>query len=606
MCARCEKRSAKPGRTTTLALAFYAATAIPITGPEVPTGVGGGVADQGFPSLIGSANAAEAKKTQEGDTDKWTCPMHPHYIADEFGSCPICGMDLVKLETGDVGSGPAATEQRSIVTISPEVMQNIGVRLGRSEQVSFGRSIRSYGLVEENERAVSEISARVEGWVEQLKITAVGDEVKSGQPLFKLYAPQLLISQRDYLLSLEDPQMARGGIRQLKSYGVQDRVLDELKETRESLELVPFYAERSGTISVLNLKEGGYVDRGMLLARIQDYSSVWLIVGVAEKDLSFISKGMQANVVFPNLPGRETEAKVDYIYPTVDRQTRTGRVRLVISNKDGVIRPGSYADVTFDVGVLDRIAVPSEAVLKNGQGRYVVVSLGEGRFEPRRVRIGLTSKGWAEVLSGVDGGEDIVVSGQFLIDSESALRESFHKLQKLQLPLSLLKLTKNEFAMVDHLVDAALYLHEALVDGYDLDPEFLEPAISIRDFLWPRYGQTQLGFILDDAVQALRDAQKARTESEVQRSLRALVQTLRPWVIDGATAHYQSKDVVMFEDALGRAWLQLGERAFNPYGREDAEPVAYPEVETDEQERETEVTNVDAAPQPGGEKKHVH
>ena len=542
-------------------------------------------------TLAGQAHAAEANVTDAADTVKWTCPMHPHYIAAEFGACPICGMDLVKLETGASGTGPLGAERRPIVTIAPEVMQNIGVRLGRAETVSFGRSIRSFGLVEENERLVSDISARVEGWAEQLSVTAVGDEVKQGQLLFKVYSPRLLVSQKDYILYLDQPGRARAGLRQLKSYGVQDRVIEELEKTREPMDLVPFFAEQTGTVAELNLKEGGYLDRGMLLARIQDYRSVWLIVGVAEKDLGFISNETAARVTFPSLPDREINATVDYIYPTVDPETRTGRVRLVIDNKDGLVRPGSYADVTFDVGTKERIAVPSEAVLKNADGRHIVVSLGEGRFEPRKVRTGLISDGWTEVLAGLDGGEDIVVSGQFLIDSESALRESFRKLERLQLPLSLLAPTESEFAMIDHMVDAALYIHEALVDGYDLEPNFLDAAISIRDLLWPRYGRTQLGFVLDDAVAAIKQAQQARTTTEVSDALGRLVDALKPWIMEGAPGHYQGKQVVMFSDALDRHWLQIGARPFNPFGSEPAEAVPYPA----EPASPTETTGVDAA-----------
>ena len=213
---------------------------------------------------------------------------------------------------------------------------------------------------------------------------------------------------------------------------------------------VPFYAARSGVISELNIRQGSHVQRGTLMARVQDYSSVWLMVGVAEKDLGFISRDTPATVSFPNLPDHKVEARVDYVYPTVDEKTRTGRVRLVVENPDGRIRPGSYADVTFELGAEMRVAVPSEAVLRSGDGSHVAwrraVSLGE-------------------VARGVEPGEEIVVSGQFLLDSGSALREAFRKLERATLAPSLLDLDKNETEMMDRLVDGALYLHEALVDG---------------------------------------------------------------------------------------------------------------------------------------------
>lgn len=148
-------------------------------------------------ALIPKAHAASSN--DEAAPVKWTCPMHPHYIADEFGTCPICGMDLVKLETGNDPMNEASAENRTVVTVAPEVMQNMGVRLAKAEQSQFGRSIRSFGIVTENERRQLEITSRVEGWIEELKVTAVGDEVKKGDLLFKLYSPQLIVSQNNYL-----------------------------------------------------------------------------------------------------------------------------------------------------------------------------------------------------------------------------------------------------------------------------------------------------------------------------------------------------------------------------------------------------------------------
>jgi Cu(I)/Ag(I) efflux system membrane fusion protein len=505
--------------------------------------------------------------------------MHPHYIADEFGTCPICGMDLVKLETGADPMNNASAESRTVVTVAPEVMQNMGVRLAKAEDSQFGRAIRSFGIVTENERQQLEITSRVEGWIEDLKITAVGDQVKEGDLLFRLYSPQLVISQNDYIKP-GTSDLAGRGLAQLRALGVQDKTIEQMKGLKQPMEFVPFYADRDGTVSELNLRQGAYVQRGMMMAKIQSYATVWLIVGVAEKDLGFISAETSAKVSFPSLPGREVTAKVDYVYPTVDTKTRTGQVRLVIDNPDGLIRPGSYADVSFEVGVEQRVAVPSESILKSGEGRYVVVSLGQGRFEPRAIEAGLVSGPWTEVKSGVKAGEDIVVSGQFLLDSESALRESFRKLERLQLPLSLVKLDDNQFAMIDHMVDAALYLHEALIDGYDPDPKFLDPAISIRDLMWPRFKDTKLAFVLEDAASALREAQKARAISETETALAKLVTALRPWLMDGAPDHYREKKVALFKEQDGkRLWLQKEGKPLNPYGSGAGEQIPWPETE---------------------------
>lgn len=526
-----------------------------------------------------SAHATEAKASTaptEGKVTKWTCPMHPHYIADAFGPCPICGMDLVKLETGGSGPDPETAETRTVVTIAPELVQNMGVRLGKVERIRFGRRVRSFGLVHANERLQTEVTARFEGWIEKLHVTAVGDRVERGTKLFEVYSPRLVTSQSDYFLSRGTRGLPSRGLSQLRSLGVQEATIRQIQKRKEPMQIVPFYAEQSGTIATLNLKQGSYVKRGMLLALIQDYSSVWLRASVAEKDLGFISPKTPAVVTFPSLADRKVKARVDYIYPTVDTRTRTGQIRLVIENADGLIRPGSYADVDFEVDAREKVALPSEAILRSGEGSYVVLSLGQGRFEPRIIQTGLVSGRWTQVNEGVVVGENVVVSGQFLIDSESALRESFRKLQRLQLPLSLLKLTKNQFAMIDHFVDAALYLHEALVDGYDVNPKFLDSAISVRDLMWPKFKNTKLAFVLNDAVKALKAAQTARTSSEIQAALAQLTAALRAWIAEGAPDHYNARKVLLFADkASGRIWFQLAGRPVNPYGRGAADRIEY-------------------------------
>lgn len=586
MCARCKRKTFR--QLSALALA----PGLLIAQPQLPdmshSKLFSGLAKPVI-SWIGpeAALAAEAKTSTSitKDSTKWTCPMHPHYIADEFGSCPICGMDLVKLETGGQGFNAEVEETRSAITVDPEVIQNIGVRLGKVENANFGRSVRSYGIVRENERLQTEITARVEGWVEKLHVTAVGDEVEAGTTLFELYSPQLVVSQNDYLKAGSDKLFKERGFAQLRALGVQPRTIELIKKQKEPLQLVPFYAERDGVVSRLELKQGSYTKRGMILAMIQDYSSVWLHANVAEKDLGFISKETSATVTFPNLSGRTVKGKVDYIYPTVDTKTRTGQVRLVIDNADGKIRPGAYADISFDVGVENRTAVPTEAVLQNGQGKYVVVSLGEGRFESRLVETGLVSNRWTEITNGVQPGDNIVVSGQFLIDSESALRESFRKLEQLQLPTSLLNLTKSQFAMIDHFVDAAIYIHEALVDGYDVENSYLDPAISVRDLMWPRFKNTKLSFVLNDATEALRNAKLAESESELQSALAQLTGVLRQWILEGAPRHYKSKQVALFTDIdSGQTWIQLEGKPINPYSRGEAELVPWP-VSNSEQKR---------------------
>lgn len=508
---------------------------------------------------------------------KWTCPMHPHYIADQPGSCPICGMDLVKQSTETKKS--SAENEQPVITIPAHTIQNMGVRTEKAAMARFGRDIRSFGIVKENERLRTEISARVEGWVEALNITAIGDEVKKGQQLFELFSPELIVSQRDYLTALRQGGQSRINItKRLTSFGVQQQALTLLEKNREVMQRLPFYAEQDGTVTLINITEGSYVKRGMTIARIQDFSTIWVIVNVSESDLPFIGQETMATVYFPNLPGRELKAQVDYIYPMVDAKTRTGQVRLILDNKNGELRPGAYADIVFHAEEERRLSIPAEAVLRDKTGDRVIISLGEGNFTSRQIDLGMISGGKAEVKYGLREGDEIVVSAQFLIDSESALRESLRKLGERQKPLNQIKPDQTHLAMIDHIIDASLYLHEALTKNEAIQPTQLDPALSLRAHLMPRYESTKLGPILEQSESALRAARNARTSKEMQDALGKLNETVKPWIMEGAPAHYRAKKLKLFMDhPTGKIWLQLGESPQNPYGKGHAMPVAWPE-----------------------------
>ena len=291
-------------------------------------------------------------------SEQYTCPMHPHYIADEPGNCPICGMTLVPLVNdgeGGTDKEESSSDQknsphaRQAIKIPPETIQNIGVRTEPAEIAHFGKNIRSFGLVSENMRLTHAITGRVAGWVEQLSITAVGDEVSKGDIIFTLYSPDLISAQQDYLaaLSTNNKGRIRSSAQRLVSMGVGEKVLASLKQKREKLEKVPFYSSSQGVVSQLMISEGSYIKPGSSIATVQSYQSVWVNVSVAEKDLQFIQKDTKASVTFPNLGNTELIAHVDYIYPTIEESSRTGKVRLVLDNDEGLLKPGAYADIIF-------------------------------------------------------------------------------------------------------------------------------------------------------------------------------------------------------------------------------------------------------------------
>ena len=530
------------------------------------------------------AQSPEAGSSEDGE-QRYTCPMHPHYISDDPGSCPICGMDLVPMEGGGADAHEGASAgARPAVTISPAMLQTVGVRTAEVERAEFGGRIEAFAQIAANERLQSAVSTRTPGWIERLYVRAVGDEVSTGDLLFELYSPDLVAAQMDYFSArASSARRAEASLRRLEALGMGPIAVARMRERGQPLRIVPVFAERDGVVSELNIAEGDYLPVGADLLTLQDYSTVWVIAEAPQSDLVHLAEGQSADVRLAR-GGAAVSGEVDYIYPTFDARTRTGRVRVVVPNPSGALRPGAFASVTFAGDSERRLAVPTEAVLYSEDGARVVVALGGGRFEPRAIETGLSEDGFTEVRRGLSEGETIVASGQFLIDSESRLRESFARMQGGDAPMSALELSEAEFAMVDHVVDAALYVHEALRDGYEVQPSFFQPAIDAAGLIAGRY-PGRLGSIMEESVTTLQDLTEAGTASDLQGGLDALVETIRPWLMS-RPQRYEALGLSIYE-ADGRAWLEAGTaRPFNPYGDDDAIRVTWPEAAPEHEQAE--------------------
>jgi len=392
----------------------------------------------------GQSSQTSPQNTQM-ETASYTCPMHPHYISDDpNGTCPICGMDLVPVK--------GAPSQDSAVSVSPEMIQTMGIRTALVGTSDFTQSLRAYGTVEPNTRLESMAASRLEGWINGLTVRAEGDIVRRGQRLYSIYTPDLIAAQKDYLASLQ--------IGNERRIGMQESLIERLTETREVIERVPVYAESAGVVTELMVRDGDYLKPGDPVVKLQAYDKVWVIASVPESD-------------------------------PIDTKTRTARVRISVDNSAGSLRPGAYADIVFDADPAEtpdtQLSVPSQAVLRDSHGAHVILALGDGRFESRDITIGASVRGRIEVLSGLSAGDRIVASGQFMLDSESNLREGFSKLSAPAVnfdsstPLSELPIDATTLSQIDHMVDTALYFHEALIDGYAIDPYFLDPALTLID-----------------------------------------------------------------------------------------------------------------------------
>ncbi|MCR9095711.1 MAG: efflux RND transporter periplasmic adaptor subunit [bacterium] len=370
----------------------------------------------------------------------WKAPMDPSYVRESPGKSPM-GMDLVPECPGVANAAPEGA-----VIIDSATMQNIGVRTAPVERRDLAREVRAVGRVAYDERRVAHVHTKVQGWIENLFVDFVGQEVKRGQPLLEIYSPELVATQEELLLaaryreSTEDSPFedVRGGgaslfeatKRRLALWDIADRDVKRLLETGEVKRTLTLYAPASGYITRLGVRSGMEVQPNSNLYTIADLSRVWVLADVYEFELPWLELGQMAHVELSYLPGVPMQGELTYIAPFLDPKTRTAEVRLELDNADGKLKPEMFGNaVIAGAPRPGALAIPTDAVIRSGTRTVAIVALGDGQFAPRDIQLGLDSgDGWLEVLSGLDEGEDVVVSSQFLIDSESNLQEAVQKL----------------------------------------------------------------------------------------------------------------------------------------------------------------------------------
>lgn len=355
---------------------------------------------------------------------QYTCPMHPHYIADEFGSCPICGMDLVEKHTDDAPSNEAG---RASVSIDGALVQTLGIQTELVQYETLARHIRGYGVVAPDESRSFNIASRISGWIDTLPVSSVGHRVAKGDLLYTLYSPDLISAQRDYIAALAVGNQSRinATANRLKQLGVAASVLKSLQKSKKPMDHVPFYAPANGTASAISIEKGSYVQAGSTLMRFEDYDSMWVIASVNEQDLPWLEVGGKVHITLPHMGGIERDGTIDYIYPTLDAKTKKASLRIVLPNKRGKLHNNAYVDVAFEADPWQRLSVASDAILRHSDGDYVVVAVGGGKFKPKKVLTGFYAQGRVSIEEGLFPGESVVVNGQFLLDSESAMRDAF-------------------------------------------------------------------------------------------------------------------------------------------------------------------------------------
>ncbi|MBL8762171.1 MAG: efflux RND transporter periplasmic adaptor subunit [Phycisphaerae bacterium] len=398
-----------------------------------------------------SAPNPSGRGAVQGAKQLWTCGMHPQVIQDRPGECPICHMKLTPLAGGDAAGDThgGAGASSGAVSIDPTVVQNMGVRTVLATRGTLARRVRAMATIAEPESARTDINLRVSGWIQELYADTDGMAVRKGEPLFDLHSPDLrqateeLIAARRALGSIApglpgDPDasdsagasLVAAAEARLHALGLSPEQVSQLGAMNHAPATVSIVSPVDGVVAgKTDVYTGSSVMAGQLVLRLADRSIMWAEARVPEGSLRHIKLGQRAGVRVDAVDGEPILGEVVFIHPNLDDMTRTALVRVSVPNPAGLLRVGMFARAEFDAGSGEPVVIlPREAIIDTGESRIVFVSRGKGRFEPRRVEIGASGDGGLiEVLSGVAPGEAVVSSGQFLIDSESRLREAIAK-----------------------------------------------------------------------------------------------------------------------------------------------------------------------------------
>ncbi|MEM8962604.1 MAG: efflux RND transporter periplasmic adaptor subunit [Acidobacteriota bacterium] len=410
----------------------------------------------------------------------YTCPMHPEVLANEPGACPICHMPLVPVEDGGgdmtvmahdhaghdhhghdhaghghdhhangsadglaTAAGPTAGPA---VRIDPSLAQTMNLRTAPATLRTIGRRARTVGYLEYDQERMASVTTKVRGFIEDVRVSAVGEPVRRGDPLFEIYAPELVQTQEELLSAIDYARRleATGGDAHRRALRLVDAArtrlgywdvdvasIAALEERGEVTRTLTVRAPSSGVImQMVPGLEGMAVEPGMAVLHLADLSSLWLSAKIYEDQVSWIGPGTGAEVLFDALPGESFRGRVRFLDPEVSPDTRTLGVKLAVPNRDGRLRAGMYATVLFAPPPSEQtVAIPAQAVLRTGVRDLVIVELGDGRYAPREIRLGRQADGWVAIRDGLEVGESVVTSAQFLIDSESNLRAAIERLR---------------------------------------------------------------------------------------------------------------------------------------------------------------------------------
>jgi Cu(I)/Ag(I) efflux system membrane fusion protein/cobalt-zinc-cadmium efflux system membrane fusion protein len=379
------------------------------------------------PLKKGSAGSSKTKKQGKRKIKHWVAPMDPDFIRDKPGKSPM-GMDLVPVyEDGEGGS-------EGTITVDPVMVQNMGVRVAHAKKGSLSRRVRTIGEVVVAEDLVSVVNLKYSGWIERLYVDQTGVKVRRGQALFSVYSPELVSAQEEYLLAVraggKDTPLVRSAKARLSFWDLGESTIKRIEQRGKAVRTLTITAPRSGYVLHKNIVQGAKANAGQDLFRIGRLDAIWVHAQVYEFDAPWIRVGQKATMELSFERGRQYSGKVSYIYPTLNEKTRTLTVRLEFVNPSLQLKPGMFTTVWIETRQRsDVLTIPTEAIIHSGERNIVFTTTEVGKYVPRQVITGLSGDGHiTEIKSGIKEGEVVVVSGQFLLDSESQLQEALQKL----------------------------------------------------------------------------------------------------------------------------------------------------------------------------------
>jgi len=396
----------------------------------------------GWNPFSGSSGTPSDTAAAEAADVLYTCGMHPDVLRHEPGPCPICGMKLVKKEPDDSQSDDGG------VRVAPGFLQNFAVRTAEVERGDLPITIRTVGVLAHNEERLVSVNTKFGGWIERAFVNNVGETVETGDLLFEIYSPELVTTQREFLAAMDyvdrlvvsgaypdaverAESLLRAAHERLSYWDITDEQVDALKSSKEPSRTLRFYSPAAGFIveKMGDSLSGMKLEPGMTVLKIADHSTLWAEAKFYEEDLRHLREGSPASVEADAFPGRRWDGRILFFRSAIDPETRALTAFVEIDNADLVLRPKMYVNVSIHAeGAADAVLAPTESVLHSGERAVVIVDRGDGAFEPREVTLGLAAQGMQQVTEGLEPGERVVVSSQFLIDSESNLKAAIAQL----------------------------------------------------------------------------------------------------------------------------------------------------------------------------------